>query len=71
MINWELSGRKLSIYYLGTTPACAGDTEEDQETLSRIFDVLLASKTEDLPNTTVDCCSYSMLFSILVSTEID
>jgi hypothetical protein len=33
--------------------------------LSRIFDVLLASKTADLPNTTVDCCSYSKLFGFL------
>ena len=48
--------------YLGTTPECAGDSEEDQETVSRIFYVLLASKTEDLPNKAVDCCSYSKLF---------
>jgi len=64
MINWEGSGRKMSMSYLGTTPACAGDTEENQETVSRIFDVLLASTTEDLPNTAVDCCSYSKLFGL-------
>jgi len=51
MINWEGSGRKLSMSYLGTTPACAGETGEDKETVNRTFDVLLASKTEDLPNT--------------------
>ena len=62
MINWEGSGRKLSLSYLGTTPACAGDVEEDQDTVSRIIDVLLARKTEDLPNIAVDCCSYSKLF---------
>lgn len=48
--------------YLGTIPECAGDSEEDQETVSRIFCVLLASKTEDLPNTAIDFCSYSKLF---------
>jgi hypothetical protein len=48
--------------YLGATPACAGDTEEDHKTVSRIFDVLLATQAEDLPNTAVDWCSYSKLF---------
>jgi hypothetical protein len=73
MINWEGSGGKLSMSYLGTTPACAGETGEDKETVNRTFDVLLASKTEDLPNTAEDCCSYSKLFGFwfLVSTEID
>jgi hypothetical protein len=66
MINWEGSGRNLSMSYLGTTPACAGDTEDDQGTVSRIFDVLLASTTEDLSNTAVGCCSYSKLFDFLL-----
>lgn len=56
--------------YLGATPACAGDTEEDHKTVSRIFDVLLTTQAEDLPNTAVGWCSYSKL-SVLVVTEVD
>jgi hypothetical protein len=62
MINWEGFVRKLSMSYLGTTTARAGDTEEDHGTVSRIFDVLLATQNEDLPNTLVECCRYSKLF---------
>jgi hypothetical protein len=49
---------------LGTATACVGDTEGNHKTVSRIFNGLLATQTEDLPNRVVECCGYSKLFGL-------